>query len=214
MLPGNDSFVSNRPPLSSRHTGGESQTEDGRNCMCTCCFALFVCLTLLASFFLPSHLSFKNMYVYIDPKAPYTYTYIYGSIVLPNVVHAYDCRYATLCEERRKEEEERQRLEELRRKEEEERKKEEEQRLLEEQMKKEEERKLLEQEMKKEEERKLLAEEEMKREEQCKLIEEEMKKEEACRLLEEEAKKEEQTVNKEVVLEPADTKGNVIMLIE
>ena len=30
-----------------------------------CCFALFVCLTLLASFFLPSHLSFKNMYMYI-----------------------------------------------------------------------------------------------------------------------------------------------------
>ena len=30
---------------------------------CTCCFALFVCLTLLASFFLPSHLSFKNMYI-------------------------------------------------------------------------------------------------------------------------------------------------------
>ena len=29
-----------------------------------CCFALFVCLTLLASFFLPSHLSFKNMYMY------------------------------------------------------------------------------------------------------------------------------------------------------
>ena len=27
-----------------------------------CCFALFVCLTLLASFVLPSHLSFKNMY--------------------------------------------------------------------------------------------------------------------------------------------------------
>ena len=27
-----------------------------------CCFALFVCLTLLASFFLPSHLSF-NMYI-------------------------------------------------------------------------------------------------------------------------------------------------------
>ena len=27
------------------------------------CFALFVCLTLLASFFLPSHLSFKNMYI-------------------------------------------------------------------------------------------------------------------------------------------------------
>ena len=33
-----------------------------------CCFALFVCLTLLASFFLPSHLSFKNMYM---SKAPF-----------------------------------------------------------------------------------------------------------------------------------------------
>ena len=31
-----------------------------------CCFALFVCLTLLASFFLPSHLSFKNMYQQTD----------------------------------------------------------------------------------------------------------------------------------------------------
>ena len=30
--------------------------------MYMCCFALFVCLTLLASFFLPSHLSFKNIY--------------------------------------------------------------------------------------------------------------------------------------------------------
>ena len=30
-----------------------------------CCFALFVCLTLLASFFLPSHLSFKNMYLHM-----------------------------------------------------------------------------------------------------------------------------------------------------
>ena len=29
-----------------------------------CCFALFVCLTLLASFFLPSHLSFKKMHIY------------------------------------------------------------------------------------------------------------------------------------------------------
>ena len=35
-----------------------------------CCFALFVCLTLLASFFLPSHLSFRNMYMYM-------YMYIY-----------------------------------------------------------------------------------------------------------------------------------------
>ena len=30
---------------------------------CFALFALFVCLTLLASFFLPSHLSFKNMYM-------------------------------------------------------------------------------------------------------------------------------------------------------
>ena len=35
-----------------------------------CCFALFVCLTLLASFFLPSHLSFKNMYSATDYKIP------------------------------------------------------------------------------------------------------------------------------------------------
>ena len=28
-----------------------------------CCFALFVCLPLFASLFLPSHLSFKNMYI-------------------------------------------------------------------------------------------------------------------------------------------------------
>ena len=34
-----------------------------------CCFALFVCLTLLASFFLPSHLSFKNMYIIIHVDA-------------------------------------------------------------------------------------------------------------------------------------------------
>ena len=27
-----------------------------------CCFALFVCLTLLASFFLPSHLALKHVY--------------------------------------------------------------------------------------------------------------------------------------------------------
>ena len=33
-----------------------------------CCFALFVCLTLLASFFLPSHLSFKNMYIHLYSK--------------------------------------------------------------------------------------------------------------------------------------------------
>ena len=28
-----------------------------------CCLASFVCLPLLASFFLPSHLSFKNIYI-------------------------------------------------------------------------------------------------------------------------------------------------------
>ena len=35
-----------------------------------CCFALFVCLTLLASFFLLSHLSFKNMYMQVGRKDP------------------------------------------------------------------------------------------------------------------------------------------------
>ena len=30
-----------------------------------CCFALFVCLTLLASFFLPSHLSLKTYIVVV-----------------------------------------------------------------------------------------------------------------------------------------------------
>ena len=30
-----------------------------------CCFALFVCLTLLASFFLPSHLPLKHVYMCI-----------------------------------------------------------------------------------------------------------------------------------------------------
>ena len=37
-----------------------------------CCFALFVCLALLASFFLPSHLSFKNMYIPLLPCCIYT----------------------------------------------------------------------------------------------------------------------------------------------
>ena len=47
-----------------------------------CCFTLFVCLTLLASFFLPSHLSFKNEYykwnifgIYIYPDLATTPTY-------------------------------------------------------------------------------------------------------------------------------------------
>ena len=75
--------------------------------------------------------------------------------------------------------------------------------------------KLLEQEMKKEEERNLLAEEEMKKEEQCRLLqEEEMKKEEARRLLEEETKTEEQAVNKEVVIESADTKLKVNNIVD
>ena len=39
-----------------------------------CCFALFVCLTLLASFFLPSHLSFKNMYIHCTSMHVYTCT--------------------------------------------------------------------------------------------------------------------------------------------
>ena len=39
-----------------------------------CCFALFVCLTLLASFFLPSHLSFKNMYVILAALSINKYT--------------------------------------------------------------------------------------------------------------------------------------------
>ena len=33
--------------------------------MYLCCFALFVCLTLLASFFFPSHLSFKHVYTHV-----------------------------------------------------------------------------------------------------------------------------------------------------
>ena len=41
-------------------------------CAVLCCFALFICLTLLASFFLPSHLSFKNMYMYM-----YMHVYIH-----------------------------------------------------------------------------------------------------------------------------------------
>ena len=32
--------------------------------------ALSVCLTLLASFFLPSHLSFKNMYIHVHVHVP------------------------------------------------------------------------------------------------------------------------------------------------
>ena len=45
--------------------------------MYMCCFALFVCLTLLASFFLPSHLSFKNMYLRLQ-----CITYMYNSTIV------------------------------------------------------------------------------------------------------------------------------------
>ena len=43
---------------------------------------MFVCLTLLASFFLPSHLSFKNMYMYmyilqcLDANSLYMYMHM------------------------------------------------------------------------------------------------------------------------------------------
>ena len=56
-----------------REGSGERVSEKGRerevgreelHVGVLCCFALFVCLILLASFFLPSHLSFKNMYIY------------------------------------------------------------------------------------------------------------------------------------------------------
>ena len=53
-----------------------------------CCFALFVCLTLLASFFLPTHLSFKNMYNIIAYS-------IESSVILSTNVcmHACTCMY-------------------------------------------------------------------------------------------------------------------------
>ena len=57
------------------------------------CFALFVCLTLLASFFLPSHLSLKNMYIYTCTcTCTYAHvcTYMYIVHVDVNVhVHVY-----------------------------------------------------------------------------------------------------------------------------
>ena len=54
--------------LAYRTQTGGAIVRNGHTCTLSgvlCCFALFVCLTLLASFFLPSHLSFKNMYMYI-----------------------------------------------------------------------------------------------------------------------------------------------------
>ena len=58
-----------------------------------CCFALFVCLTLLASFFLPSHLSFKNMYLNVYIVVVYLYAvyivvvYLYAVYIV--VVYLY-----------------------------------------------------------------------------------------------------------------------------
>ena len=50
-----------------------------------CCFALFVCLTLLASFFLPSHLSFKHVCIQV---CIIIYMYIH--------VHVYRLRWKRL----------------------------------------------------------------------------------------------------------------------
>ena len=65
-----------------------------------CCFALFVCLTLLASFFLPSHLSFKNMYwnqfalypVHVYPQPP---PHLFYSVRTAHTVCVCDCVIAT-----------------------------------------------------------------------------------------------------------------------
>ena len=59
-----------------------------------CCFALFVCLTLLASFFLPSHLSFKNMYMYIVLYNLNTFnrlTYMYRVPTIYTTIFTYNC---------------------------------------------------------------------------------------------------------------------------
>ena len=61
-----------------------------------CCFALFVCLTLLASFF---HLSFKNMYKYIvhhvcslNPEGDEAAVQaVYESIQVRIHVHVHSC---------------------------------------------------------------------------------------------------------------------------
>ena len=48
-----------------------------------CCFALFVCLTLLASFFLPSHLSFKtSIYAFALPCLFLSNACVYSSLVV------------------------------------------------------------------------------------------------------------------------------------
>ena len=55
-----------------------------------CCFALFVCLTLLAYFFLPSHLSFKNMYSSVNQQGIHGISLdIYGYNVRISEVHVH-----------------------------------------------------------------------------------------------------------------------------
>ena len=52
-----------------------------------CCFALFVCLTLLASFFLPSHLSFKNMYIQKKLPVSVLFRFLFRSVPFRSVFH-------------------------------------------------------------------------------------------------------------------------------
>ena len=60
-----------------------------------CCFALFVCLTLLAAFFLPSHLSFKNMY---NVWYTYMYMYIHCSLCTATCIyHLYSYKHVYKC---------------------------------------------------------------------------------------------------------------------
>ena len=57
-----------------------------------CCFALFVCLTLLASFFLPSHLSFKNMYMHVHCTCGGNSTVVLSyCCCIGNTCHTYYC---------------------------------------------------------------------------------------------------------------------------
>ena len=63
-----------------------------------CCFALFICLTLLASFFLPSHLSFKNIYIYMFVTVAYIRVpYLRCLQVVLTVSQIMWCRDLTEC---------------------------------------------------------------------------------------------------------------------
>ena len=59
--------------------------------LCNCCFALFVCLTLLASFFLPSHLSFKNIYMYIHVNTACAHCAIVSLLQMYSGVYTVQC---------------------------------------------------------------------------------------------------------------------------